>query len=493
MSEYKGEGIKILNLPLFTNKGNSKLRLIILIVLVISIFLVFVILKYFPFKEKESKNYTKTYQAEEGILNGVDISNENSGYTGDGYITNFNDGTDSLIIKVNTPSKGEYLIKFTYRLPSEIGQKQINISLNGKEPLPLTLLETNKFTESNGKRVVLQKGENILKISNGGGSYEIDSITVEETTSKLLGYELSNNNATKNTKKLMEFLIEINGEKILSGQQNMASINWLYENLGRKPAVAGFDFQDYTTGDVTNDQVQQAISWNNEGGIVTFSWHWIAPLGIMNQQSDKWDNGLRSGSTTFDIDYAMNHTNSQEYKLLLQDIDVIATQLKRLQDAGVPVIFRPLHEAEGGWFWWGAKGPEPAKKLYILLYNRLTNYHNINNLIWVWNSSSENWYPGNNYVDIVSYDSYPKLRDKGTMINEFENLEKLVQGKKLVAMSENGPIPDPDLIIDYQVPWSWFLTWQGYEKRDNTLEYLQYIYNNPHVITLDKFKKYNIF
>lgn len=61
-------------------------------------------------------------------------------------------------------------------------------------------------------------------------------------------------------------------------------------------------------------------------------------------------------------------------------------QLKRLQSKRIPILFRFLHEADGGWFWWGAQGPEAAVKLYRLGYDRLTNYHKINNIIWVWNS-----------------------------------------------------------------------------------------------------------
>jgi len=81
-------------------------------------------------------------------------------------------------------------------------------------------------------------------------------------------------------------------------------------------------------------------------------------------------------------------------------------QLKRLQDAGVPILFRPLHEAEGAWFWWGAKGPEATKELWLLLHDRLTNHHKLNNLIWVWNSLLPAWYVGDDTVDILSADVY---------------------------------------------------------------------------------------
>jgi mannan endo-1,4-beta-mannosidase len=113
-----------------------------------------------------------------------------------------------------------------------------------------------------------------------------------------------------------------------------------------------------------------------------------------------------AGATDFNVATALADTTNANYTLILRDIDAIAVQLKRLQSAHIPVLFRPLHEAEGGWFWWGAQGPEPSKKLWVLLYNRLTNYHKLNNLIWVWNSIAESWYPGDSIVDILSADVY---------------------------------------------------------------------------------------
>ena len=90
----------------------------------------------------------------------------------------------------------------------------------------------------------------------------------------------------------------------------------------------------------------------------------------------------------------------------MHDIDTIAVQLKKLEAAGVPVLFRPLHEAEGGWFWWGAQGPDSAKKLWRVVYERLTVKHELRNLVWVWNSVKKEWYPGDDVVDIVSADTY---------------------------------------------------------------------------------------
>lgn len=209
----------------------------------------------------------------------------------------------------------------------------------------------------------------------------------------------------------------------------MAFVDWINDITGKKPAIVGFDFKDYSTSlvkrGIKSYDVLRAIEWDKQGGIVQFQWHWNAPKDLI-----AWERGFYSDATNFNVEYAFNHPKSTEYKLILEDIDAIAIQLKRLQSENIPVLFRPLHEAEGGWFWWGSQGPEPAKKLYRLVYDRLTYYHKLNNLIWIWNSSSPEWYPGDKYVDIVSYNYYPKDVNYGSVKNEYERMVNLVSRKK---------------------------------------------------------------
>jgi hypothetical protein len=186
---------------------------------------------------------------------------------------------------------------------------------------------------------------------------------------------------------------------------------------------------------------------------------------------------------------ALADKESADYQLLIRDIDAIAVQLQRLEDAQIPVLWRPLHEAEGGWFWWGAKGPEATKELWRILYDRITNVHHIDNLIWVWNSKSSAWYPGDDVVDVVSIDSYPAQGDHGALSGAYDELVSLGQDKKLVALGEVGGIPDPDLLAAYQAHWSWFVTWSGSFVQDGTVnprDLLTKIYNHEYVVTLDE-------
>jgi mannan endo-1,4-beta-mannosidase len=168
-------------------------------------------------------------------------------------------------------------------------------------------------------------------------------------------------------------------------------------------------------------------------------------------------------------------------------MDVIATQLQKFQDAHIPVLWRPLHEAEGGWFWWGAKGPEPFKKLWRLEYDRFTNYHHLNNLLWVYSSGTDpNWYPGDKYVDIVGIDAYPSdVTDPESSI--WIKLVREYGGRKMLALTEFGGVPDISRMRALGVRWSYFYSWTGsLGAKGMPFDSLKKIYGSPGVLNADK-------
>ena len=180
----------------------------------------------------------------------------------------------------------------------------------------------------------------------------------------------------------------------------------------------------------------------------------------------------------------------------MADIAEIAKQLKKLKDADVPVLWRPLHEAEGAWFWWGAEGPEPCKKLYRLLYDQLTNVYGLDNLIWVWNSytysTSPDWYPGDDVVDIVGYDKYNAVDGKpnlSSISSTFYSLVQSTNGQKMVAMAENDTIPSLENLEKDRARWLYFCPWyMNYltSEQNNPADNLKEIYNSEYCITLDE-------
>ncbi|MGN0613616.1 MAG: glycosyl hydrolase, partial [Porcipelethomonas sp.] len=199
--------------------------------------------------------------------------------------------------------------------------------------------------------------------------------------------------------------------------------------------------------------------------------------------------------TTFSISKALEE-GTWENEVLMADIAEIAKQLTKLKDADVPVLWRPLHEAEGGWFWWGAEGPENCKKLYRLLYDQLTNVYGLDNLIWVWTgyafSTSEDWYPGDDVVDILGYDKYNAvdgLPNLSSISSTFYSLVKSTNGNKMVAMTENDSIPSLENLLNDKAAWLYFCPWyMNYltSEQNNPVDNLVEIYNSDYCITLDE-------
>ena len=147
-------------------------------------------------------------------------------------------------------------------------------------------------------------------------------------------------------------------------------------------------------------------------------------------------------------------------------VDVIASYLKELQDAKIPILWRPYHEMNGVWFWWCNKqGENGFPKLWKMMYDRFTHYHKLNNLIWVWNTNAPRdipgdeahpyhlFYPGNDKVDILAADVYRNDYKQ----SHHDDLLTL-GNNKLISLGEVGNAPSAD-ILQEQPHWSWFMLW----------------------------------
>ncbi|GMK39178.1 hypothetical protein PCCS19_22320 [Paenibacillus sp. CCS19] len=450
-------------------------------------------IEYVKVEAAASSAASDKIEAEDGVMTGeVSIGTADAGYSGTGYAA-FK-STGSLTLTYNASVSGLYDLAIGYNAPN--GDKKTQLVVNGQAN-EISLPAGSSFLEASGGKVMLNAGSNTIAFNPNWGWYNIDYVKLSASSDAASQHQVNkepvNPNATTETKALMNYLVEQYGKSILSGQQTLEDAQWIKEQTGQYPAIMSTDMMDYSPSRVehgaTSSEVDKAIQWAQEGGIVSFVWHWNAPTGLYDTPGKEWWSGFYTDATSFDVQYALEHPKSKDYKLLLRDIDAIAVQLKRLQDAHVPVLWRPLHEAEGGWFWWGAKGPEPAKQLYRLMYDRFTNYHHLNNLIWIWNSEKPEWYPGDDVVDIASVDIYNEAGNYGPNIAKYDSLVNLVQDKKMVALPENGPIPDPAQLIAYSAHWLFFSTWTGDYIRDgqyNSSEHLRNVYSSDYVITRDE-------
>ena len=229
-----------------------------------------------------------------------------------------------------------------------------------------------------------------------------------------------------------------------------------------------------------------------------------------------WQQCTYDVNSTFKTENAIvNGTKENEY--WNEAIKLLAEQLKKIQDENVPLIFRPLHEAEGkyntdgsgAWFWWGKSGAKVYVEIWKYLYNKLTVEYDIHNLIWeqnlyAWSPDSILWYAGDNYVDIVGYDKYNTVYNRHDGKSGVPNLDietsisyilvKFVNNKKMVALAENDSIPGIyNLKIEHSA-WLYFLTRYGeniLDEKNNAKSDLKELYTNDYCITLEDlpFKK----
>jgi len=456
------------------------------------------------------------YEAEGGSMNSSRMESEVKGFSGNGCVKFLSVATGSVELNIKIKKEADYTFEIFYALQNLQGNASVKFEIDDlylvAQKLPLTKSE-NTFTSVLANNYVhLTKGEHKLKISGmcQKGEWYLDFVNVVEVTDsvkeKIKIPELSNKNATKEAVNLYNYLWEMRGKGILSGQQiygsNDKEIKVIQKETGKYPAVIGIDLIDFSPSRVERGAnggrtLSVAKKYWEAGGIVTCCWHWNAPMGLVDKDMPEmhWYDGFRTKATTFDFSVALKNQESEEYKLLIRDIDVIAEKLKVLQNGNVPVLWRPLHEASGKWFWWGARGSANYIELYKLLYDRLVNVHKLNNLIWVWNGQDPDWYPGDEYVDIISYDYYPNKYKHGTADEYLTLIQKATTEPKICALSENGALPNVVKLEQEKSVWAWWCTWNGdftvdgqgnYSPSNTTLETLKLYYENPYTITRDE-------
>lgn len=462
---------------------------------------------------EENEKTTRLYEAEDAIYEGLQRYSiaQDGGFIASvdgGYIGLWDSEESSLTFHVEVGSSGMYELVFL--AASYKGESYNTVSVNGR----IFFEGLHIKGEKTGNAVVkakLNEGVNSVTVTASWGWFYIDRLIVcpAEGISPAVyqvSKELANKAASGNARRLMSYLVDQYGKFTLSGQYasdkgvGSPEVQAIYELTGKYPAIIGFDLMDYSPSRVeygaNSKQIDYALDWGHLGGIVTLIWHWNAPVGLIDSVEHPWWKGFYTESTTFDLNAALNGGDPDGYELILRDIDAIAEQLNRLSIEDIPVLWRPLHEASGGWFWWGAHGPENYKKLWLLMYERFTRVHHLNNLIWVYNGQDADWYPGDAYVDIIGEDVYTKPRDYESQYNRFEQALSYTGAPKIIGLSENGVIPDLDLMDADNARWSFFITWcdlyvvdkrtgmisYEYNERDHFIQ----AYHSAGIITLDE-------
>ena len=306
----------------------------------------------------------------------------------------------------------------------------------------------------------------------------------------------ANPHASPEARALLSYLYSISGHYILTGQHNFPNTiaTWTdraYDFTGKYPAVFGQDFG--FQGGADKDSilarpavVEEAMRQYHNGAIVTFTWHAVRPTddepvtfrdSVQGRLSDfEWHELLTPG------------TNLQ--KRWCAQVDVIAGYLKQLRDARIPVLWRPYHEVNGNWFWWGGrKGSDGSAALYRQLFDRLVNRHHLDNLVWVWNANAPgsggsgpgpyaDYFPGLEYADVLSVDIYGEFKQ-----SFYDDLLTLSGGKP-VALGEVGGLPSPATLKE-QPRYTWFMSWSEFIEMNHPLDAVRAVYDDVNALSRD--------
>lgn len=467
----------------------------------------------------EQQDTSLRIEAEDALYTGMlMVESMRPDYSGDGYLAGFacNEG-DSVKAAFTVPSAQHYDITISVCADSVVTNALL---LNGEEVGSFTIEDLGQFVRVTFSGIYLPQGEAELSIQEIDGQFALDYFEIsdfEEMYEMEYGdtYELCDEDASDAAKALMEFLSENYGEKVITGQYAATDSNTetdlIFHQTGKYPAIRFGDLEGYTQNSAASghDTIQACMDWAERGGIVGLMWHWDAPVGVSSVYAEETEFSLKEAMTTEDIalleqeeiDVLYEDGDiTEECYAILRDIDSISETLRPLAEADIPVLWRPLHEASGDWFWWGSDGADAYRWLWELLYTRMTEYHELHNLIWIWNGQSDSYLVDEEMYDIASLDIYlPEDEAYSSRYEQYVLLSRMTGGRKLLALSETSSVPDMNDMFRDNCIWSFFGLWYGeylideegkYSEQYTSAEDMIALYNSEAAITRSDVKAY---
>lgn len=299
-----------------------------------------------------------------------------------------------------------------------------------------------------------------------------------------------NPDATPEARELLEKIDQISGHFTLTGQHNFPNhvSRWsdrIYDLTGQFPAIFGQDFgfsggEDKDSVEGRASMIEETKRQYRSGSVIALTWHAVRPT---DDEPVTFRDSVQGHLTEFEWNELLT-PGTDLYNRWLEQVDVIAGYLRQLQAAGVPVLFRPYHEMNGNWFWWGGRsGEHGSAALYRQLYDRFVRVHHLNNLVWVWNvnSPSENaglvtdYFPGPQYVDVVTMDIYGEFKQ-----GYYDDMVTLADNKP-IALAEVGTMPTLDVLAK-QPRWAYFMMWSGLAESSNSPEQLETMFHASNLL-----------
>ena len=469
------------------------------------------------------------FEFENAEITGTISVEKDSNASGGSVLKMTEDGT--ITVKLTVEEGGPY--KLTFYAFGIGTDKQQNLSVNGSSQGAIGIPQGTEYQPVELTAIPLKAGENTIVIEKSWGWSQFDYLTAEPMSGAKIEAKQTtpcDQLATVETQSLMAYLADNYGKHIISGQQEIYSggphgleteFEYLKDTTGHYPAIRGFDYGNfccplYGSDDGSTDRV---IDWvKNKGGIATASYHLNVPKDFASYTIGTKMDWAQSTYTAKDTDFSPSKAataGTKENEYYLSTLKTLAKEFNKLEAEGIPVIWRPLHEAEGGggengsWFWWGREGSAAYKKLWQYTYNTLTNDLNCHNLIWEWNSynfaTSKDWYPGDNYVDIIGYDKYSctdwstgsarYYHNDSPFSSTFYGIMEKYDSAKMISLAENDSFSTPDKLQEEKAGWLYFCTW--YDGGSDTTNFLSNptfntkedtiaMYQSEYCITLDE-------
>lgn len=277
-------------------------------------------------------------------------------------------------------------------------------------------------------------------------------LVLQLATQKALG------NAALPALKVYKFLRDNYGLKTISGTMANVSFNtneaqWVNKHTGHWPAMNCIDFIHMGEDFANYSDMTAMQDWYDNNGIVLACWHWRVPVAQGSEVRDFY-----AKNNTFNPANALI-AGTWENAFIEADILNLVQVLQQFKEANIPVIWRPFHEAAGGWFWWGTGGGETYAKLWKWMFIKLVMEHKLNNLIWVWTTegNDDDWYPGDAYVDIIGRDIYNEAT-ASAIAAEFSAIQNRFPNR-IITLSECGSVATINNQWQAGARWSWFMPW----------------------------------
>ena len=227
--------------------------------------------------------------------------------------------------------------------------------------------------------------------------------------------------------------------------------------------------------------IVQAIGWHRRGALITYTWHAVCPP---DDEPVVFDGGIIRDLPEDEYDAVLDPGSPGHARWAAQ-VDMAAVLLAQLRDAGVPVLWRPYHEMNGPWFWWNST-PDRYIALWRQLFARLTDYHRLTNLVWVWSPNAaygisapfEPFFPGYDVVDALAVDTYDGHYER----EHYDALLGIAEGRP-IGFGEVGQLPTRE-VLDDQPLWTWFMGWPDIITDTNTPETIRRLYADPRAVNL---------